>query len=559
MSATNGNGKTLRAVGYCRTSGEGQRDNASIPEQKASVERYTAASGWRLVRHYDKDECKSGAKIAGRDDFQRMMRDAAAGGFDVVVVHDLTRFGRDGMDILESARTLAREYGVHVVDTKGQFDTRGAGRTLTNYVTAGLAEDERLRILERTKRGKISWARRTGAPVTPRKLPFGRTWVQTGRKFSDGHWELLPDKVALVRDVAARYLAGESLRLLAEEYAVNHSHLCKILRERCGPVWTQRVLCKELGLDETIEIAVPPLLPDETIRRLRQRLQGNRCRPGARPSADYLLSGYIFCAACGTALTGQLDHRGHLYYRHGRRCAAAKCPIRPRPHVPCRKAEAEVLGRLFELFGNPAAINRAVRDAVPACDDLRTRQLNLRARLAKVEASQKRLVDAIADGTITRDRARQRSERLAEEEQALRADLGSLDEQLADIPTEAEIARYVQQIDDALLVLDDDGNTYSGGNDVQSWLDLNESAADQRRVVEAAFGGHVMSDAKPAGVYVSGAAGAWTFTIRGRMPFEEVLAAAAKPNGKPRATVSKDTRLTGRTAAPPFVVHGRCA
>ena len=53
-----------RAVGYCRTSGEGQRDNTSIPTQKNAIEEYCRRTGWRFIAHYV-DESKSGAKIAG--------------------------------------------------------------------------------------------------------------------------------------------------------------------------------------------------------------------------------------------------------------------------------------------------------------------------------------------------------------------------------------------------------------------------------------------------------------------------------------------------------------
>jgi site-specific DNA recombinase len=86
------------AVGYCRTSGEGQRDNTSIPVQKDYIEEFCQRNGWKFVSHYV-DESKSGAKIAGRDAFQKMLKDAALGKFDVIVAYDVTRFARDGVDI----------------------------------------------------------------------------------------------------------------------------------------------------------------------------------------------------------------------------------------------------------------------------------------------------------------------------------------------------------------------------------------------------------------------------------------------------------------------------
>jgi DNA invertase Pin-like site-specific DNA recombinase len=420
--------KNTRAVGYCRTSTEAQRDNTSIANQKATIERFAAAQGWRLVRHYT-DEARSGSKIEGREQFQQMMRDAAGGGqFDVVVVYDLTRFGRDGMDVLESARTLAREYGVHVVDTKGQFDTRDRSRTLSNFVTAGMTEDERLRILERTKKGKIEWARRTHAPVTT-KRPFGRVWKRTGRKGSEGVWVLDLEKKAMVEDCARRYLAGEQLPKLAKEYGVNHSNLCKVLRERCGPVWVQHVRCRELGIDETIETPVPSLLDDKTIRAVRDRLKANRTYLHKPPKSvhGYLLSGRIFCGHCGYGLFGQTNPNRKRYYRHTHTSRKRECPLHPRPWVRADEIEEAVVRDLFCMLGNPAAIERAVKAAVPDYDDAKARRDRLQADLTKLEKARGRVVDAIADGVLSAGQAKSKLDELAGKEGALRVEVGKLD------------------------------------------------------------------------------------------------------------------------------------
>ena len=101
----------LRTAGYCRTSGEGQRDNTSIPTQRQGIEKYCKGESWSLVKSYV-DECKTGSKIEGRDQFQQMMRDAAVGLFDVIVVYDITRFARNGADIIDKARFLKETFGI---------------------------------------------------------------------------------------------------------------------------------------------------------------------------------------------------------------------------------------------------------------------------------------------------------------------------------------------------------------------------------------------------------------------------------------------------------------
>src|SRR5262245_37331027 len=161
MNGTINDTKVLRACGYCRTSSEGQRDNTSIGTQKADIKRYIEARGWQFVGWYV-DECKSGSRIEGRDEFQRAMRDATNNGYDVLVCYDAKRYGRKRLGILGSAQTL-KMLGKRLVTTLGGFDTDSTS-VIINYVEAGIAEEERLTILRRTKSGKVARARQHNAP-----------------------------------------------------------------------------------------------------------------------------------------------------------------------------------------------------------------------------------------------------------------------------------------------------------------------------------------------------------------------------------------------------------
>jgi DNA invertase Pin-like site-specific DNA recombinase len=87
--------KTLiRAVGYARRSTDMQE--RSIPDQKASVERWAAEHGYRILRWYV-DDAISGTSAKGRAAFERLLHEAENGrDFDAVLCYDIPRFSRGG-------------------------------------------------------------------------------------------------------------------------------------------------------------------------------------------------------------------------------------------------------------------------------------------------------------------------------------------------------------------------------------------------------------------------------------------------------------------------------
>jgi DNA invertase Pin-like site-specific DNA recombinase len=488
--------------------------------QKSDIAAFVSREGWGLVRWYT-DECRSGARIDGRDAFKSMMRDAAKGEFDVVVVFDVTRFGRDGLDVLESARTLKRDFGVDVIDTKGAFDTRHRGRTLANFVHAGVAESERISILERTKRGKLRVARDLNAP-TANHRPWGRVWVAHGRKRKDGgHWKVDPDKQRIAREMAQRYLAGEAIPDLAVEFGLGRTAAFRLLHRRCGGKWVQRVRCPDLGIDETVVTTVPPLLDDDTLAAIAARADANRTFRKGSPKHSWLLGHFVFCAECGTALYGQTHHRSRgLYYRHGARDKAGRCPLRPRPWVDAAVLEEKVLRELFDLFGNPAAVRRAVEACTPdrkAQLEKTERLARVNAGLAKVAAAKGRIVDSIAEGIISDRDASAKLTQLREREAALEQESRTLAEQLANVPTAEQVregAERVVRYADAWLI--------AKKNRAATDYDALRDSPDARELLCEVFGGKA-PDGKRQGVYVScldpekARGKRWTFRIVGRL------------------------------------------
>jgi DNA invertase Pin-like site-specific DNA recombinase len=143
----------IPSVAYYRKSTD--RQEASIPRQRESVEAFAKANGYEILREYV-DEGISGDATEKRTDFLRMRDDATRGEFRVILCWDKDRFGR--FDSIEQGYWVKplRDAGVRLITvTQGLIDWNSFGGRI---VDAALAESkhEFLRSLgQNTTAGKI--------------------------------------------------------------------------------------------------------------------------------------------------------------------------------------------------------------------------------------------------------------------------------------------------------------------------------------------------------------------------------------------------------------------
>ncbi|WP_372469203.1 recombinase family protein [Microbacterium maritypicum] len=148
--------------------------------------------------------------------FARMLEDARAGKFDVLIVRKLDRLARS-LSAIESL-TAAR---VQVVTTDGELDlTTVNGRLIANVLTAvARAESE-------TKAERRVFAnagrRREGIPTSGR-VPYGYVWVPTKVRKDHGSveaYELDGERAEDVRRIFEAFLAGVPLGSIARDLAL---------------------------------------------------------------------------------------------------------------------------------------------------------------------------------------------------------------------------------------------------------------------------------------------------------------------------------------------------
>lgn len=495
----------LRAAGYCRTSGEGQRDNTSIPTQRQSIETYCKGESWPLVEYYV-DECKTGSKIEGRDQFQQMMRDVALGLFDVIVVYDITRFARNGADIIDKARFLKETFGIFLVDTKGQFDNRKASNALVNHMFAGISEHERLSIMGRTIGGRIARAK-AGKPWGGCP-PFGRAYDK-----ATGTWYVTEAGHQIER-MLERYADGELLGHLYKEYGFNSAAAAmRPVREaQLSGTFIARFNSPEIDIAnlEVPVAAMPEVITPELAARVQQRCEHNRTN-NKQVLKKYRLTGFIRCGTCGAALTS-CTVNGNQYYRH-KSGAGKQCRYRS---ISARLIEEQALGYLYGFYTDEPAFDDAVRQAMPTTEQRDAVAAELgraRVTLAKVERSIANLIHAIeegADASMFIDRQKE----LRDERDILIDKVESLDEELATMPS-AELVKQRAQVIKILLM-----QTHTG----KDWR--NQEYDEVRQFLGFLFGDNPRRNG--CGISVSRVSGGWRVKFKGRVEFAHRL-----QNGRP--------------------------
>ncbi len=145
-----------KAAIYLRVSSQHQTTENQLP----GIEQLARARGLTVTDAYEEQV----SAVKHRPQYERMLRDAKRGRFRVLVLWSLDRFGRslagNVSDLLELDRL-----GVTVISVQESWlDSTGPTRGLLIAIMSWCAEQERTRLIERTKAG-MERARRRGAKI----------------------------------------------------------------------------------------------------------------------------------------------------------------------------------------------------------------------------------------------------------------------------------------------------------------------------------------------------------------------------------------------------------
>ncbi|RMH44574.1 MAG: recombinase family protein, partial [Gammaproteobacteria bacterium] len=161
-------GAVVRAVGYRRVSMREQVDGHSLDAQEVNIRQYADSHQWHLVEIYT-DAGISAKKGSHRPALERLMADAQAGRFEIVIVDKIDRFYRHLSGLL-SALDKLNTWNVSFVSVQEQLDFTTVWGKLTLTVLGILAEIYLDNLRQETRKGKLQRARKG---LWNGNIPFG--------------------------------------------------------------------------------------------------------------------------------------------------------------------------------------------------------------------------------------------------------------------------------------------------------------------------------------------------------------------------------------------------
>ncbi len=349
-------GRALSVAVYARVSSEQQAQDHTLASQVEALRQRVRDDGLTLEEELCFiDEGYSGSTVV-RPALERLRDQAAAGAIDRLYVHSPDRLARRYAYQVLLVDELQRA-GVELM-----FLNHPLGRTaeeeLLLQVQGMVAEYERAKMLERSRRGKRHAARRGDVSVLA-CAPYGYRYVSKHAGAGEARYEVVFEEARVVQRIftwvgrdgcsiaeVARRLQAEGLRtrrgktwwdrttvwgmLKNPAYRgaamfgkTRVGELRPRLRMRRGQAIQPRRASSTYDTWEAdrISIAVPAIIDEALFAAVQEQLTENQRRHRQRAQGvRYLLQGLLVCQCCGYAFYGKPQsaiggRRAYVYYR----------------------------------------------------------------------------------------------------------------------------------------------------------------------------------------------------------------------------------------------------
>ncbi|WP_437983486.1 recombinase family protein [Sorangium sp. So ce117] len=451
-----------RAALYARVSTARQEQEKTVASQIEALEKAATAMGLTVPaeRRYI-DDGISGARLdrPGLD----ALRDAATDGLiDVVLVYEPDRLACNYVHQVVLVEELTR-CGVHVHFVECPATERAEDRLLVQ-MQGVIAEYERAKIMERTRRGRLHKLR------TGQMLPYSSVarYGYAIERSADGL-----RRTVVINEVEAQHVRA-MYRWVREEDLSSRAVARRLntqgIRPRRAARWTEGRIYGVLtdptytGMatygrrmsveperprkpgsyrkhlksssrfrpkQEWLVIPVPPIVDEKEQAEVRTILAKHRWQAPRHLKYDYLLRSLVVCGECGWRMEGhrQAPRSGvpyeYFYYGCRRRLAEVRghdkrCKAK---YIRRDELDAVVWDALVSWIQSPEMLLQEIeawRSSRAGEDQSRRDRARLESAERKLQTQIERLVDAYQAGAISVEELKARRDRLDAEQRAVR-------------------------------------------------------------------------------------------------------------------------------------------
>ena len=310
----------LRVTYYARVSSESDEQLNSLGNQISYYEDYIKKNmAWTFVPGYI-DEGLSGISTKKRENFNRMVEDAAEDRFDLIITKEISRFARNTLDSIQFTRQLLAS-GVGVFFQNDNINTFDEDSELRLSIMSSIAQDELRKLSSRVKFGHQQ--------AIKQNVVLGNSRI-FGYQKDDKRLVIDEEQAVMVRELFELYATDEySMKQIETIFwekgyrnlngkKIAHSTMANMIanpkykgyyvgnKVKVVDMFTkkQKFLPPEewvMFKDETGEI-VPAIVSEELWEAanvvLRRRSEDVKNRQGICNHAN-LLTGKLFCTHCG--------------------------------------------------------------------------------------------------------------------------------------------------------------------------------------------------------------------------------------------------------------------
>jgi site-specific DNA recombinase len=459
---------------YARVSSDRQKENHNIASQVAALIQYAETHGYVVPPEWQfQDDGYSGATLV-RPGLEALRDLAAEGYLQTVLIYAPDRLSRKYAYQVLLAEELAR-CGVDLIFLQAPTGVTPEDQLLVQF-QGMIAEYERAQIAERSRRGKRHRAQQGSINVLS-GAPYGYRYVKKSET-SAAYYEVTESEAAAVRLIFEAYARqglsiGAIARLLNQRGVPTRSghsqwkrstiwrmlhnpayqgracygktelrprqRITRRLRQR-QELMSRNSAFRERPRQDWIEIPVPALVSEAAFVLAQEQLEKNKRFSPRRTIEPSLLQGMLVCERCGYALcraSTRTSQRKIYYYRclgrnSYRHLKGAVCD---NPPVRQDRLDAVVWQEMLRLLEDPDLLQAELdrrREAARTVDPLRQREDTLRQDHTRLAKSMDRLLTAYQESLITLEQLRGRMPELRRQEQAIEAELQSLEKVAGD-------------------------------------------------------------------------------------------------------------------------------